>query len=153
SGQVLLKTPALPMWTAWTNPDMELHFDHTGQRLASARVGDANDRVGVWSFASGLEYRYLVATGSAEHYWGPAIHRGCRLAAVGRSDGVALFDLETGRELAYVSLPGDQTVARFDGAGNLLTNGYDGFFRWPVRSDPANPGRLSVGPPERLPFN
>jgi WD40 repeat protein len=149
SGQLLLKTPELPRWTDW----MELYFDQTGQRLASARVGDRNDRIGVWSFAPGLEYRYLVATGSAEHLYGPAIHRGGRLTAVGRSDGVALFDIETGREVAYVSFPGNRTFARFDGAGNLLTNGYNGFFRWPVRSDPANPSRLIVGPPERLPFN
>jgi WD40 repeat protein len=143
SGQLLLKTPALPRWT----DKLELHFDHTGQRLAGARVGDANDRIGVWSFAPGREYRSLVATDGAEHQNGPAIHRGGRLTAIGRANGLALFDLETGRELAFVSLPGNHTVARFDGAGNLLTNGYNGFFRWPVQLDPANPGRLIVGPP------
>jgi tetratricopeptide (TPR) repeat protein len=44
-------------------------------------------------------------------------------------------------------------VVRFDGVGNLLTNGYNGFFRWPVRPDPSCPGRLTIGPPERLPFH
>jgi WD40 repeat protein len=148
SGQRLLKTPP----SGWTD-GIELHFDRTGQRLAAARVEDTNDRIGVWSYASGLEYRSLVATGWAERPFGPAVHPRSRLAALGRADGVALFDLEAGRELAHVSLPGNYTVAHFDGAGNLLTNGMNGFLRWPVRSDPANPRRLRVGPPERLPFN
>src|SRR6185369_53518 len=108
---------------------------------------------GVWSFAPGREYRHLVPSGPAEFHWGAAIHRGGRLVALGRSDGVSLFDLETGRELACVSLPGDHTVARFDGTDHLLTNGKNGFFRWPVRTDSGNPSRLTVGPPERLPFH
>jgi serine/threonine protein kinase/WD40 repeat protein len=149
SGKLLLEAPGLRRWT----DGLELQFDLTGQRLAAARVGDANGRFGVWSFAPGLEYRYLIATDGAQHVSGHAIHRGGRLTAIGRADGVALFDLETGREVAYVSFPGSRTFARFDGAGNLLTNNDNGFFRWPVRSDPANPGRLTVGPPERLPFN
>jgi tetratricopeptide (TPR) repeat protein len=74
------------------------------------------------------------------------------LAALGRTDSVALFDLETGRELENLSLPGGKTAPAFDGAGNLLTNGWNGFFRWPVRSDPTIPGRVIVGPPQRLPF-
>jgi serine/threonine protein kinase/WD40 repeat protein len=149
SGYFLLKTPGLPRWT----DEEELHFDQTGHWLASARVGNANDRIGVWSFAAGLEYRYLQASGWAEHPFGPAVHRGGRLAAIGRANGFDLFDLETGRKLQFVSLPGNHTVARFDGAGNLLTNGFNGFFRWPVHADPANPARLIVGPPKCLPFN
>jgi WD40 repeat protein len=149
SGQLLLKTPGRPLWPQ----GMEMRFDRAGQRLSGTPVGDASDRIGVWSFASGLEYRSLVATGWAENRRGPAIHPGSRLTATGRADGIALFDLETGREVAHVSLPGSHTVARFDGAGNLLTNGDNGFLRWPVRSDPAHMGCLRVGPPERLPFN
>jgi serine/threonine protein kinase/WD40 repeat protein len=149
SGQLLLKTPSRLYWAN----EMGLQFDRTGQRLASTRVGDADERIGVWSFAAGLEYRSLVVTGKAEHRFGPAVHPGSRLAALGRADGVALFDLEAGREVAHVSLRGNHTAACFDGAGNLLTNGTNGFLRWPVRGDPANPGRLRVGPPERLPFN
>jgi WD40 repeat protein len=148
SGQWLFKAPGPSIWEHGEC----LHFDRSGQWLATARVGDRNDRIGVWSIAAGREYRSLVAAGPSEHYGGPAIHRSGRLAAVGRTDGVALFDLETGRELAYVSLPRN-CVVRFDGVGNLLTNGYNGFFRWPVRPDPACPGRLTIGPPERLPFH
>jgi serine/threonine protein kinase/WD40 repeat protein len=153
SGQLLLATHQLPASSAYYS---YLRFDPTGGWLAGARVGDRNDRIGVWSVAPGREYRYLAHANRAKSYGGPAIHPGGRLAAIGRydgTDGVAFFDLETGRELAQVSLPSVTTVARFDGAGDLLTNGDNGCFRWPVRSDPANPGRLVVGPPERLPFH
>jgi serine/threonine protein kinase/WD40 repeat protein len=147
SGHLLFATPELPMW----DNTMRLRFDRTGRRMAATRVRGQRDRVGVWSVAAGREYRYLAPSGTARYHWGPAIHRGGRLAAMGLSDGVSLFDLETGRELAHVAMPGD-TFAHFDGAGNLLTNSFTGCFRWPVRSDPARPGRLVVGPPERLPF-
>jgi tetratricopeptide (TPR) repeat protein len=137
-----------------------LRFDRTGQRLAWAPVGGQSQRLGLFSVAEGREYRYLVHAGPAgdardghwRHWRQPAVHGGGRLAAVGQAEGVALFDLETGRELAHVPVPGSH-YACFDGAGHLLTNGFDGFFRWPVRSDPALPGRLVVGPPERLPFH
>jgi eukaryotic-like serine/threonine-protein kinase len=45
------------------------------------------------------------------------------------------------------------TSVSFDGTGSLLTNGFEGFFRWPVKADAANPSRLTIGPPKRLPFH
>jgi hypothetical protein len=68
------------------------------------------------------------------------------------TNGVALFDLASGRELACLSLGPDGCGLCFDGSGNLLANSYGGFYRWPVQPDPASPDRLFVGPPERLPF-
>jgi serine/threonine protein kinase len=149
SGQLLFSTHPLPS-ASYECP----RFDGTGQRLAAARVGERNERVGLWSVADGREYRALIHSGGREStFFEPAIHPSGRLAAIGRNDGVALFDLETGHELAqFPVLPG-RTVAAFDGTGALLTNGFDGFFRWPVRPDPAEPGRWIVGPPERLPFH
>jgi serine/threonine protein kinase/WD40 repeat protein len=148
SGQPLFSTHALPSATG-------LRFDRTGERLAAARVGTRNDRIGLWSFAGGLEYRYLVHAGdqksTAYYANGPTVHPGGRLAAIGLTDGVAIFDLETGSELAHI-LSGN-VCAQFDGAGNLLTNGFEGCFRWPVRPDQANPTRLVVGPPAPLPFH
>ena len=147
SGQHLFSTHALPSATG-------LRFDRTGERLAAARVGTSNDRLGLWSFAGGLEYRYLVHARdqkSANYANGPAIHPSGRLAAIGLTDGVAIFDLETGSELAHI--PSGNVCAQFDGAGNLLTNGFEGCFRWPVRPDTANSTRLVVGPPAPLPFH
>jgi serine/threonine protein kinase/tetratricopeptide (TPR) repeat protein len=149
SGQVLFSTHTL-----LTTAGEIVRFDRSGERLAAARVGTGNDRIGLWSFAGGREYRSLVHAGApsvANHYNGPTVHPGGQLAAIGLPDGVAFFDLDTGSELAHI--PSGNVCAQFDGAGNLLTNGFEGFFRWPVRPDPANPRRLLVGPPERLPFH
>jgi tetratricopeptide (TPR) repeat protein/WD40 repeat protein len=150
SGQLLFSTPSLPSAASTV-----LRFDRTGQRLAGARVGDGNDRIGLWSVADGREYRALVYAGQVvQEGFRPAIHPAGRLAAIGSTDGVALFDPQTGRELAHLPISKNRSSSvSFDGTGSLLTNGFEGFFRWPVRSDSANPGRLLVGPPERLPFH
>ncbi len=148
SGQCLFSAPSLPKAA-----DLQLRFDRTGQRLAAARVGKQQERVGLWSVADAREYRALVHSGSGLTLFQPAIHPEGRLAAVGLEDGVVLFDLESGDPLTPLpSLKGLTRVA-FDGTGNLLTNSLMGFFRWPVRPDPAKSGRLLVGPPQRLPFN
>jgi WD40 repeat protein/tetratricopeptide (TPR) repeat protein len=149
SGRLLFSTPGLQPAS-----HHELQFDSSGSRLAAARVG-TEQQIGVWSVADAREYRALLHDGPGRHYHGstlPAIHPRGRLAALGLTDGLALFDLETGRELAFVSVPGGGGHACFDGAGNLFTNSPAGLFRWLVRPDPAQPGRTIVGPPERLPF-
>lgn len=132
-----------------------LRFDRSGERLAAARVGTHHNRIGLWSFAGGWEYRCLIHAGhqkvTGNNAKRPAVHPGGALAAVGLADGVALFDLDTGRELAQIASGG--VSVQFDAAGNLLTNAFEGFFRWPVRADPANVRRLLVGSPERLPFH
>ncbi|HWB13393.1 MAG TPA: protein kinase [Pirellulales bacterium] len=132
-----------------------LRFDRSGERLAAARVGTHNNRIGLWSFAGGEEYRCLIHAGNQKvtgnNAKSPAVHPGGALAAVGLADGVAFFDLNTGRELAQIA-SGSVSV-QFDAAGNLLTNAFEGFFRWPVRADPVSAGRLLIGPPERLPFH
>ncbi|MGH7173210.1 MAG: protein kinase domain-containing protein [Gemmataceae bacterium] len=150
SGQTLFSTHRLTHASA----RLGVCFDHTGERLAAARVGTRDERIGLWSFAAGREYRYLVHAcipKFASYYSGPTVHPDGRLAAIGLTDGVAVFDLETGSELAHI--PSGSASAQFDGAGNLLSNGFEGFFRWPVRPDPAKPRRLLVGPPRRLPFH
>jgi serine/threonine protein kinase/tetratricopeptide (TPR) repeat protein/WD40 repeat protein len=142
-----------------------LRFDRTAQRLAGARVGRDNDRIGIYSFAAGREYRSLIRAGgshSSTNVLPVAIHLCGRLAAQGHPDvdehlkhGVALFDLESGRELAKIGptlSAGERIHCGFDGLGNLFTNSVEGLFRWPVRPDPQRPDRRIVGPPERLPF-
>src|SRR5262249_1185393 len=122
-------------------------------RLAAARVGKRQEQVGVWSVADAREYRALVHDGPGRRHCegGNAVHPDGRLAALGLTDGLALFDLETGRERAFAPGPGGGSSACFDGAGNLFTNSPAGLFRCPVRPDPTQRGRLTVGPPERLP--
>jgi tetratricopeptide (TPR) repeat protein/WD40 repeat protein len=131
-----------------------LRFDHSGRRLAAARVGARQEQIGLWSVADAREYRALLHDHPGPYSDRPAVHPGGCLAAQVFTDGLALFDLESGRELAFVKLPKEEFAGNvcFDGAGNLLTNRFAGLFRWPVRPDPARPGRLTIGPPERLPF-
>jgi WD40 repeat protein len=136
-----------------------LRFDPSGRRLVAARVGAEQEQIGLWSVADAREYRALIhdGLGSSEQLEPGAgtlaVHPGGRLAVQTFKDGLALFDLETGRELASVKLAGVNGCVCFDGSGNLLTNGFAGFFRWSVRPDPTRPGQLIVGPAERLPFN
>jgi len=152
SGQELFRTHSLPP----TSQSGLLRFDPTGQRLAGARVGDRNDRIGLWSVADGREYRTLAYAGNGipDPGFPPAIHPDGRLAAMRSSGSVRLFDLETGRELALLPINKSWfTAVSFDETGSLLTNGFEGCFRWPVKVDAANPTRLSLGPPQRLPFH
>jgi serine/threonine protein kinase/WD40 repeat protein len=149
SGRRLFSTPSQQIGPS------ALRFDRAGQQVAAGRVGDRKDRIGLWSVGDGREYRALVHSDGREReiYSQPAVHPGGRLAAIGWSDGVALFDLETGRELTHLPIASRGVYVAFDGTGNLLTNAFEGFFRWPVRPDRAAPARLLVGPPEKLPFN
>jgi serine/threonine protein kinase/WD40 repeat protein/tetratricopeptide (TPR) repeat protein len=148
TGRLLFCTPALPGIGV-------LRFDPPGKRLAAAQVGTRLERIGLWAVADAREYRALLHDGPSQSHpyaqW-PAIHPHGRLAVQGFTDGLALFDLETGSERAFAKVPRGVGNVCFDGAGRLLTNGFGGLFRWPVRPDPNRPGRLIVGPPEKLPF-
>jgi WD40 repeat protein/Flp pilus assembly protein TadD len=150
SGRSLFQIPGV--YGIW-NFKYRLQFDRTGLRLGTVRIGQQGERIGAFAFAPCFEYRSVAPTGTADHLRRPAIHPDGRLVAIGRKDGVSLVDVETARELAYLSLPGNNSFVCFDGTGNLLANGYRGFFRWSVRPDPLDPARLTVGPLEVLPFH
>src|SRR5262249_23945583 len=135
----------------------------TGQWLASARVGGENDHIGIYSVAGGREYRSLIRAGGKQTsslVFPAAIDPGGRLAAVGHPGGDAhlgrggaIFDLQSGRKLAETpasTIADGRLNATFDGLGNLLTNSFDGLYRWPVRPDPSRTGQSKLGPPERL---
>ena len=55
----------------------QLQFDPSGRRLAAARVGDSEERIGVWSVADAREYRVLPCGGAGSNMAAlvlPAIH-------------------------------------------------------------------------------
>jgi WD40 repeat protein/Tfp pilus assembly protein PilF len=149
TGRLLFSTHSSPAIAS-----ISLQVDPSGRRLGATRVGAHMERIGLWSVADAREYRSLVQDGSGHsaHPESYAVHPGGRLAAQGFTGGLALFDLETGRQLAFVRVPRGVGNVCFDGAGNLITNSFAGAFRWPVRPAEAQPGRMTVGPPERLPF-
>jgi hypothetical protein len=101
TGRLLFSTPSKE------SSGERLRLDPTGTRLAAARVGPRLEQIGLWSVADAREYRALVHDGPPlQHYQNlPAVHPGGRLAARWVTAGLALFDLETGRELEFVRIP------------------------------------------------
>src|SRR5262249_5771419 len=159
-------THALP-----TASSLRLRFDLTGSRLAGARTGDQRERIGLWSIGDARDYQILVYPSGRHAFpddYLPAIHPNGRFAAIGRDDGVAIFDLESARELALVPTkpqdpkppdPNGPRVIRlkpvnspgcsvaFDGIGHLLINSWDGAYPWQVRLEAGHAGRVVPRPP------
>jgi WD40 repeat protein/Flp pilus assembly protein TadD len=117
-------------------------------------AGDVTgNKLRLWQVATSRTYRTLVrdpVLGKGA-YQSCAVHPQSRLLAAGMGDGLAFWDCRTGAPLNYVPL-GDAWNVLFETSGALLTNGSGGPFRWPVRPDPAAPGLLRIGPPQRLPL-
>ena len=110
------------------------------------------DRVRVWAAEPSPVFRTLApdpAAGGAADVRLVAAHPGGRLVAVDVGDRLVLADAATGRELARLPAEAGTTAAFEPAAGHLWTRGPKfGLLRWPVRPDPAAPGRVTVGPPE-----
>lgn len=126
----------------------------SGDRLTAWYVDLGTSRGGPLTQAeAGREYRELVAgagqTPRARDYGGCSVHPDGRLVAVATLQGISLIDLETGGEREFLPVPA--VVVLFEPSGALLTNTGAGLFRWPVRSDAADPHRLRIGPPELVP--
>jgi eukaryotic-like serine/threonine-protein kinase len=118
-------------------------------------AGDCRDgQLGLWEVAAGREYRTLVRAAAAGKgiYRTTAIRADGRLLAVGTGmpDGVGMWDLTSGRELAFLKLPGINWPLFVEPSGALLTNGSAGLLRWPIQAEPASPALLRLGPPQKL---
>jgi serine/threonine protein kinase/tetratricopeptide (TPR) repeat protein/WD40 repeat protein len=165
-GRLLFATPAQ------SARGTVLPFDRSGERLGVARLEDGG--AGLWSVADGREYRSLLDEGPLEALDHdpdppmPGIHHGGRLVAVPRHDRVVFFDLDTGARLGNLftgQSPRPATQVTFDGRGNLFTNGFVGAFCWPAHQPPSTgvvredanlkrpTDRLTIGPPQSLPFH
>ncbi|MGH7136644.1 MAG: WD40 repeat domain-containing protein, partial [Pirellulales bacterium] len=139
-------------------PIDEPQFSADGRFLAASRD---ERKLRIWEIAAGNEYRTLVASpllGTRDYGW-VAISATARFLAAGASGGIALWDLPTGKELAFLqdspfnivafansSPPDDVTGA--EGA-TLLAMQSKGLFRLPVRADKKD-GAVSIGPGESL---
>jgi serine/threonine protein kinase/WD40 repeat protein len=141
-----------------------LRFSRDDQRLAG---GVRDGKLGFFQVGDGREYRTLVRKALPEkgEYQAASLSPDGRVLAVGMTDGFGLWDLASGSELAFLRMDEERngvTDLRFEPSGDLLTAGYSGLLRWPVRAEPSllNPplaggggpvaGRLLVGPPQRL---
>ncbi len=131
----------------WSSGIGDMHFSRDGTVCGFA-VLDRQARL--MEVADGREYRTLISSlgaGKGEYREGDISADG--LLAVGMDDGVRLWELATGRELAF--LPDRRTdsvsfVSRGDGR-ELLTCGFGGLRRWPISADPQAPLKLRIGPP------
>jgi serine/threonine protein kinase/WD40 repeat protein len=146
SGQQLMQLPLL----------VQPQFSSDGRWLGVAWQGHQCQLLEVMP---GHEYRTFVSSlgaGQGGFYHGD-INPDGRLLALGMDDGVRLWNLDSGRELAM--LPGKSRSVFFDrvaGAESstlrprweLLTDGVKGLLRWPVTSE--DPSGIQFGPAQRL---
>jgi serine/threonine protein kinase/WD40 repeat protein/tetratricopeptide (TPR) repeat protein len=131
-----------------------LHFTPDDRRLAFVRQRDGNATF--WDVAGGREcgtlYGHLAA---GKGPWHVDFSPTGRLMASGSGDGVRLWDMVAGREVAFLPVGRlglldrwDSTAAVFDGTGGLVTSGPRGLHRWPLARGPK--GDLRLGPAQAL---
>jgi WD40 repeat protein len=143
SGRQLLSFPAAGYNILRISPD---------DRVSALRLADYT-KCQLLRLHPGLEYRTIDLRGDTSsrgiHNY-PLVHPGGRLLAARATDlSVVLVDLSAGREVATLRIPEGNPLL-WGPSGELLTWGTAGLLRWPVRADPAEPGRYRFGPPERL---
>src|SRR5262249_16201168 len=85
-----------------------------------------------------------------KRYESPALHPNGWLLAVGMDNGVGLWDLPSGRELAFLPIGLVESAISFDSSGALWTYGHGGRPRWPVRAAGGAARALDVGPPQTI---
>jgi serine/threonine protein kinase/WD40 repeat protein len=135
-------------------PGTLLQAGSDGHRLGMA---DIELRPGVWELAPRQEFRLLHHGLAGNRTTGPPanirsvdIRRDGRLLASAAHDGVRLWDVATGAELAHLDI-GPTGTTRFSPDGShLLTSGTVGLRVWPVRREVGSV--LRVGPPRLLVF-
>jgi serine/threonine protein kinase/WD40 repeat protein len=137
TGKQLLSTVANGMSALRFSPD---------DRLLAARI--SGRKLQLLEVAVGREYRTLVRDPvlSSGLYDATAVSGDGRLLAAGMRDGFGLWDLRSGKPLAFVRQLWTPGVL-FEAEGALLTYGNNGLLRWPIKLDPASAGILRVGPP------
>jgi eukaryotic-like serine/threonine-protein kinase len=128
---------------------LRLVFSPDDRLLAGSIDGN---KLRLWQVATPVGYRTLARgpTLAKADYFNSAIHPNGRLLAVGMQDGTDLWDLASGNLLASIKVPSNDYQPLFEPSGALLTNGPDGFYRWPIQPDANSGDRLHVGPPEKL---
>jgi serine/threonine protein kinase/WD40 repeat protein len=110
------------------------------------------NRAGIWQIARAQECRLLISTEKERGTnGGLQFSADTRLLALGRDDGVAIWDTTTATQVAR--LPGGKACAVLfhpDGK-SLVTTGQSGLIRWPIsREESATVLGLQIGPPEVL---
>jgi eukaryotic-like serine/threonine-protein kinase len=103
--------------------------------------------------SSGHEYRTLhhltAPKDGVVEYYGGAVDPHGRFLAMAMHDGVRIWDLGSGDEIAFLPLDATGGVC-FQASGALLTNGATGLYEWPIHPDLESSRLLHLGPPNKL---
>jgi serine/threonine protein kinase/WD40 repeat protein len=134
----------------WPSGIYDLHFGRAGTVCGLITVGGNGRLIEV---ADGREYRTLVAslgTDQSDYYLADISRDG--LLAVGLSNGVGVWELETGRQLSFLPIGLTNSVQFMTSSQGraLLSCGPGGLLRWPIRDDSRAPGLLQIGPPRNI---
>ena len=118
-------------------------------RFLSVNIREGN--LGLWEIGECNEYRTLAHTSAlpTASCFNPTVFGDGQLLAVGVFGGVGVWELSSGRELAFLELPGINFTAPGP-SGSLLTNGAAGLLRWDVTRDSSIPGHIKIGPRQKL---
>jgi serine/threonine protein kinase/WD40 repeat protein len=130
-----------------------LRFSPDDQRLAATVTGE---QLGIWKVADGRDFRTLTRHAMPDdvHYYSAAVGgKHGELLAVGMSDGVGFWNLDTGAEIHFEPRRGGVNQVIFERSGTLLTlEEVTGVYRWVIPADFARRGGPRLDPPEKLPF-
>jgi WD40 repeat protein len=129
------------------------HFSRDGGRLSGAT---RDGKLGSWQVGDGREHRTLVRRPMPEKAgfsYSVAVSPDGRLVAAEMTDGIGLWDLASGSELAFIPVSaGANKRVLFEPSGAFLVLGPTGLCRWPIGKGSGAAGQWVMGPPERLPL-
>lgn len=129
-----------------------LRFSPDGRRLAAATPGQG--RLRIWEIADVEScYRTLIrdpvlGRGFCDQ---SAISPNGRLLASAMADGVALWDLPSGKPLIFLPA-GNLKSVRFEPSGALVVGGHAGLARWDINIDTSTSTTVHIGPQGKLAF-
>ncbi len=138
-----------------TAPGAFLAFSRDDHRMALQNAG----KIGVWDVALAPECRTLhpamlgnrTETRDAINLQFADVSPDGRVLATSDGDGVRLWELDTGRELAELKASPCVTVLFHPDGQSLISSGEWGLYSWPIRGDSERgPDAFRVGPPELL---
>jgi serine/threonine protein kinase/WD40 repeat protein len=127
-------------------------FSPDDRFLATREDGN---KLRIREIAAAGEYRTLTAnlTAGKMSYGSSAISADGRLLAGGgdgAGPGIGLWDLSSGKLLAFIEGEGSYNFVLWEPSGALLSMGPNGLFRRTIRRDPAT-GMVHLDTPEKLP--
>ncbi len=135
SGVPLVSTPGIKL---------SLQFSADRRLLGSFRSG--ND-LGLWKVTPSGILSTLQGTGRPRGAFD--VDPAGRLLASPAGDGLRLWDLGAGREIAWLRC-GGVASARFRGQEGLVTSGTRGLLEWPLQAAEPPGGVIHLGPPRKL---